>query len=347
MHMTRRPRDGVAEARRLAERGRTAARSGTPVEALGWFDRALAVLHVEPAGEMLADVLRWKGTAHRECGDTAAADRLYQESGEVAERIGYLAGAAHAANCRGIVAQRRGELGDAERLYARASALAEQAGEVPLSVMVQRNLGIVGSIRGDWAGAVERFEESRRKAEAMGDDDGVGRALNNIAIVHTKQERFAEAEELYGRALALARECGDAVSECIYEFNRAEMLIAARRLDDASRACAVGLDIAERRGDRLRRAEGLKLLAIIGRLNGDTAACEALLEEALALADTGEDQCLHAEVLRERARLLRMRGQLEQARRSLRAARDRFVAVGARPEIRGVNRELAELQTAV
>ena len=347
MQMTRRPRDGVAEARQLAERGRTAARSGTPVEALGWFDRALAVLVVETASEMLADVLRWKGTAHRDCGDTQAADRLYEESGAVADRVGYLAGAAHAANCRGIVAQRRGELADAERLYARATALAEQSGEAPLRVMVQRNLGIVESIRGDWTSAVGRFEASQRQAEAAGDSDGVARALNNIAIVYTKQSRFADAEALYGRVLGLMRECGDALGECMCEFNRAEMFIGARRLDEAERACAVGLEIADRRGDRLRRAEGLKLLATIGRLRGDANDCEALLEEALALADTGEDQCLYADVMRERAQLMRARGDLETARRCLRAARSRFVAAGARVEIRSVNRELADLQPAV
>ena len=344
MAMMHRPRDGIAEARLLAERGRRAARSGTPVEALGWFDRALAVLATEPASEMLADVLRWKGTAHRECGDTSAADRLYQESAEVAGRIEYLTGMAHAANCRGIVAQRRGELGDAEALYARAASLADQGGEVPLSVMVQRNLGIVGSIRGDWASAVGRFEESQRYAESVGDSDGVARALNNIAIVLAKQSRFPEAEAMYSRVLALVRDHGDLVSECVCEFNRAEMYIAEHRLDDAEGACAIGLEIADRRGDRLRRAEGLKLLASIGRLRGQVGSCEMLLEEALTLADTGEDQCLHAEVLRERAQLLRSRGDLEGARRSLRAARTQFVAAGARPEVRGVNRELAELQ---
>lgn len=343
MTTTRRPRDEIAEAWHFAERGRTAARSGTPVEALGWFDRALAVLATEPASEMLANVLRWKGTAHRECGDTRAADRLYEESREVAERIRYLAGMAHAANCRGIIAQRRGELGDAERHYADAAALAGQAGEAPLSVMVQRNLGIVGSIRGDWTSAVSRFEESRRHAETVGDSDGIARALNNIAIVLTKQARYPDAEAMYGRALALVRECGDAVSECVCEFNRAEMFIAARRLDEAEAACAIGLEIAERRGDRLRRAEGLKLLASIGRLRGKVASCETLLEEALMLADTGEDRCLHADVLRERAALMHSRGDLKAARGSLRAARAGFVAAGARREVRAINRELAAL----
>jgi tetratricopeptide (TPR) repeat protein len=324
-----------------------AARSGTPVEALGWFDRALAELAAEQASEMLADVLRWKGTAHRECGDTREADRLYEESGEVAFRVGSLTGAAHAANCRGIIAQRRGELADAERLYARAAALAEQARDGALTVMVQRNLGIVGSIRGQWDVAIERFDASRRHAEAMGDADGVTRALNNLAIVYTKQQRFAEAEPIYDRALALARECGDALSECVCEFNRAEMWIAARRLDAAERACAIGLEIADRRGDRLRRAEGLKLLATIGRLRGAAGSMDEVLEEALDLADTGEDQCLYAEILRERAHHQRAAGRLDAARKSLRAARDEFVAAEARPEIRKVNLELAELQAAV
>jgi tetratricopeptide (TPR) repeat protein len=344
MEMMRRPRDWIAEARQLAERGRTAARRGTPVEALGWFDRALAAMGSEPPGELSADVLRWKGTAHRECGDTKAADRLYEESGALAERIGYLAGVAHAANCRGIIAQRRGELGDAERLYAQAAELATQSGEAPLSVMVRRNLGIVGSIRGDWTGAMENFVESQRYAEEVGDTDGVSRALNNIAIVYAKQSRFDEAEAMYEKVLSMVRECGDLVSECVCEFNRAEMFIAARQLDSAARACAIGLEIADRRGDRLRRAEGLKLMATIGRLRGTMQECEELLDEALALADTGEDQCLYSEVMRERAQLMRARGDLESARRSLHAARAGFVAAGARPEVRLVNRELAELQ---
>ena len=86
---------------------------------------------------------------------------------------------------------------------------------------------------------------------------------------------------------------------------------------------------------------------MIGRHRGESAQCDALLEEALELADTGEDHCLYAEIMREQAQLLRARGEVEEARRSLHAARTGFVAAGARPEILGINRELAELQMAV
>src|SRR3954469_21937289 len=115
-------RDPFAEARPFAERGR-ACETHAPATAIGLYDRALAVLS-GGWSEMLVDVLRWKGTAHRECGDTAEADRLYEGSGEIAKEIHYSKGEAHAANCRAIIAQRRGDLITAERLYHEASELA-------------------------------------------------------------------------------------------------------------------------------------------------------------------------------------------------------------------------------
>ena len=86
---------------------------------------------------------------------------------------------------------------------------------------------------------------------------------------------------------------------------------------------------------------------MLGRLRGDAGTMDEVIEEALDLANTGEDQCLYAEILREQAHHLRGRGRLEAARKSLRAARDGFVAAEARPEIRQVSLELAELQGGV
>ena len=343
MNAMRRPRDRVAEARVLAQRGRSADLRGTPVEALGWYDRALAVLLSEPPSEMLADVLRWKATAHRECGDTSAADRLYEQSAEVARTAGYAAGAAHVANCRGIIAQRRGQLGVAASLYAEAAALAEEAGEGRLHLMVLRNSGILAGIRGDWKEAIACFEASLSESEARGDTDGVIRALNNIAVVYTKQRRFADAEPLYARVLEMVREAGDALGECLCEFNRAEMLIAAGRMEAAELSCTTGLAIADRRGDLLRRAKGLMLLARLRRIEGALPLVEGLLEEALQLTDRGEDELLYGEVLVERSALYRARRELESARHCLREARTVFASLDAQHELQTVNRELGEM----
>ena len=83
MLITDQLRDPFAEARAFAERGR-ASEQRAPAEAIGWYDRALATLSGEWS-EMLVDVLRWKGSAHRDCGDTSEAERLYERSAEIAK----------------------------------------------------------------------------------------------------------------------------------------------------------------------------------------------------------------------------------------------------------------------
>src|SRR5438270_7367932 len=100
-------RDPFVEARSFVEHGR-ACEHDDPAAAIGWYDRALGALN--GWSELLVDVLRWKGTAYRECGETSEADRLYEQSAELASKIDYIPGQAHAANCRAIVAQRRGDL---------------------------------------------------------------------------------------------------------------------------------------------------------------------------------------------------------------------------------------------
>ena len=78
--------------------------------------RARIALATHGPSADLADVIRWKGSVHAECGDTSEADRLYQESALIASSAGYVKGEAHALNCRATIAQRRGELMVAEAM---------------------------------------------------------------------------------------------------------------------------------------------------------------------------------------------------------------------------------------
>src|SRR5947209_18921226 len=184
-------RDPFAEARTFANRGR-ACETHAPATAIGWYDRALAVLS-GGWSELVVDVLRWKGTAHRECGDTAEADRLYERSAEIAKEIRYRKGEAHAANCRAIIAQRRGDVLTAERLFQEANELAREAGDTELRAMVQRNLGVLASSRGVPEQALTHYEESLRSAQAMNDHEGMSRALNNIGRLYLDHGRKEDA----------------------------------------------------------------------------------------------------------------------------------------------------------
>src|SRR5437016_4512430 len=111
----------------IVERAREAERSGAARDAIALYDEALSLLASAGADEpsvLVADVLRWKATVHRDCGDLAEAERLYTHSAQVATDCGYAGGVAHATNCRGAVAQLRGHLDIAESLYKEAARLA-------------------------------------------------------------------------------------------------------------------------------------------------------------------------------------------------------------------------------
>src|SRR5438105_4550086 len=173
----RRPSREAAETKEFIERGRRASIAGACDEAIGWYDRALLALVKQGPSADLADVLRWKGTVHSDCGDTSEADRLYRQSNAVAVAANYVRGEASALNCRATIAQRRGELAVAESLYHQANDLATVVNDVRLRAIILRNLGIIAATRGHLDLAVVRFLESYDKAREIGDDDGQCRAL--------------------------------------------------------------------------------------------------------------------------------------------------------------------------
>jgi tetratricopeptide (TPR) repeat protein len=342
----RRPSREDAETKDFIDRARRASLAGACDEAIGWYDRALLALVKAGPSPDLADVLRWKGSVHSDCGDTSEADRLYRQSGAVAVAAHYVRGEAHALNCRATIAQRRGELAVAESLYHQANELAKVANDVRLGSMILRNMGIIASTRGHLDLAVVRFLESYDKAREIGDDDGQCRALNNVATAYMEGGRFADAERTFASAIKLARKRGDRAVECGCRINLCEAMIGSGKLADAEVECMAALGIADWRGDRLRRAEGLKVLAIIARHRGRDNEAESLLDEAFDLTDAGEDAVLAAQLRREKGEIFRLRKNNAQAVRLFREARDIYKRVGATPHATALDRMIAGLGDA-
>ncbi len=338
--------DRIAEARRLADRGRSAEHRGTPREALGWYDRALASLETAGSDALRADLLRWKGTAHRECGEITKAESLYHQSRKVSTAIAYRAGEAHATNCLAAIAHRRGDLAEAESWYNEAALLAVAGRDVRLAGMIQQNLGILASIRADWDAALMRYRMSLRTFETLNDEEAMSWVLNNIGMLYTAQRRFDDAEAAFERGLGLARSRGDLLVECAVEVNRTEMLIAAQRWPEAEEGCDRALGIAEQRGDRLRTAEALRLRAKVERHRCELDRASDVLERARALTDDGEDALLGAELLSELGEVRHSQGRLADAREAWRAALGQFNRLGAAQDAFRVEARLTTLGSA-
>jgi tetratricopeptide (TPR) repeat protein len=323
-------RTATAEARRLAELARAAGLGESPDDALQWNRDAISLLGSDEETPLLADVIRWQATVLRERGRTTEAEALYRRSLEVAERLGYEAGRAHALNYLASIALRRGDINVAGSLMTDALKLADQCGESRLVGMLQQNLGILADIRGNPAAALAHYRVSLRTFETTNDLQPMSWVLNNLGYLHAKEARHEEAFEAYDRALGLARARGDLMAEGIVEENRAELYLTIDNLEAAYPSLRRAREIAELRDDDLRLAAALKLQGAYERLSGKPMEATDTLRHALTLSAITEDALLGAEILYQVGLALDAFGDHKGAQESLSSALEAFERIGAR-----------------
>jgi tetratricopeptide (TPR) repeat protein len=327
----------------LVNLARDAEQRGDVVRSLRYYDDALALLADETDLPLLADALRWKGTLHREQGETELAYRYYKQSLVHAETCSSIAGKAHAYNCLAIIAQRRGNLSECERLYVQASELAVDVAEVRLLGMIEQNRGVLLNMLGDLPAAEARYASSLASFESAKDDEAVSWVLNNIGMLYTKLGHYQRATEIFERALAIAKARNDKLVESILILNLAEVWVAIGKLDQAEDACRKSLESASGRGDHLTVAGALKCRARIERERGAYDASIATLRIAIFEAESLEDRLLQAELLREFGQTSRALGNSDEARLAWIEAAESFEDVGARQEASEINALLASL----
>lgn len=331
--------------RRLVEQAREADRRGDASRALGLYDDAIEALEHEQDLGALADVLRWKGTVHREQGETEAAYRCYTQSLIQAERSGSVSCIAHGYNCLAIISQRRGNLNESERLYGRAADFAGRAGDVRLLGMIEQNRGVLLNMRGNFVAAEARYSNSLGAFERADDEEAMSWVLNNLGMLYTRLGHYQRAIETFKRGLSIASSRNDAFIETILRLNLAQVWVAGGKLHDAEVACAVALESARERGDHLTIAEALKTRARIERERGAYDASIATLRIGIFEAEGVEDRLLQAEMLREFGQTSRALGNSADARLAWREAAESFEDVGAQYEAAEINALLASLPT--
>ncbi len=329
--------------RKLVELARDAERRGDVPKALGLYDDAIEALEREQDLALLADALRWKGTVHREQGETEVAYRCYAQSLIHAERCGSAGCKAHALNCLAISAQRRGNLAESEKLYTEAGEFANRAGDVRLLGMIEQNRGVLLNMRGNFVAAEARYANSLAAFERSHDDEAVSWVLNNLGMLYTTLGHYHRAIETFERGLAIAHARGDSLVQNVLMLNLALVWVTTGKLDIAERACATALEDARVRGDHLTIAEALKCRARIERERGAFEESIASLRIGIFEAEGLEDRLLQAELLREFGQTSRALGNSADARLAWSDAAESFEDVGAQHEAAEINALLSSL----
>lgn len=320
----------TAEARRLAELAYAAGFGGSPQAALQWTHDAIGLIGSDEETPLLADVLRWQGSVLRDVGRTTEAEPLYQRSLELATKLAYDPGRAHALNCLAGLEQRRGHLTEATNQLSDALSLADACGETRLVGMIQQNLGVLADIRGNPAAALAHYRVSLHTFEETNDLQPIVWVLNNLGYLLGREGKRDEAREMFSRGLRLARARGDLMSEGIIQENLGELLLLEGSLQAALDAIHQSLEIAKRRRDQPRQAAALKLRGAYERLAGNAGEAVNTLRRALAIAESGEDALLGAEIQYQLGNALAVVGDPDEARHVWKRALEAFERIAAR-----------------
>jgi DNA-binding CsgD family transcriptional regulator/tetratricopeptide (TPR) repeat protein len=194
----------------------------------------------------------------------------------------------------------------------RALELAETMGETEIAIHTLNSVGTAALLSGDEQGK-EQLDRSLALATEAGLDDAVSRALTHLAWTAVRQRDYALAAEHLETALRHASDHGVELRRGYVLGYRALLELDLGRWDDALDTAAIVL--REPRRSRVPRIDALIVVGRVRARRGDPDVWTPL-NEALALAERGEELQANAPVAAARAEAFWLQGkgdEVEQA----------------------------------
>lgn len=291
--------------------------------------------------EHAADALRGQARVLIQEERFDEAEELVELSREIAERSGLLRSAARAVNVLGIIRYRRRDWAGAREQYRRALELALDLGDDDLAGLASQNTGVIAYVQGDLREARALYLESIGSFVRSGNTGNALLAYNNLGIASADLHEWLEAEIYYTRGIELAeRQSQSAVLAKLYG-NRAEPLIHIGEIEQARETLAKAERAAEAVGDRLALADVERWRSRITELQGDMAAADLHMAQALEWA--AEPSLERAAALRALALLRQTQGRRGEARQAFEEAQALYASLGAEAHARTVAGEMDKL----
>jgi tetratricopeptide (TPR) repeat protein len=245
---------------------------------------------------------------------------------------------------------RAGDLAEGGR-SAEALATARAAlGRRTTHAEVRGRLHYLAAVLSHRQGHLDEVEADARRAVALLDEAGAPRwaasACTALAVWAQARGDFALADEVYGGALERARRAGSREAELVVYSNRAGLLRAMGRWEDARTCLLANLSLARQLGAKASVLVALSNLAGLLLDAGQPRAARARCEEAVALAKAVGRRHSEALARLELGRALVALGLVDRAEVELRAAAAAFEAAGSAPSQASARNQLADLLLA-
>jgi len=196
-------------------------------------------------------------------GDYEDAERRYQQSLQIEERLGDQSGMATNYHHLGILAQARGDYEEAERRYQQSLQIEERLGNQSGMAASYGQLGNLAYVRGDYEEAERRYQQSLPINERLGDQSGMATNYHHLGMLAQARGDYEEAERRYQQSLPIFERLGDQ-SRMAASYGQLGMLAQARGdYEEAERRYQQSLPIFERLGNQSGMATSWTQLGVL------------------------------------------------------------------------------------
>ncbi|MFF3330835.1 helix-turn-helix transcriptional regulator [Streptomyces sp. NPDC002888] len=179
------------------------------------------------------------------------------------------------------------DMDGADRAGEEAARLGAAAGEDAAVVFGDVARSVVARSRGQLSQAVRLCREAVRRAEAAGGEARSRHPALWLGRALVAADRFTEADAVYEIGEREAEDLGTAWSQPLWHYYRAELRLAAGRLDDAEAEAEAGLSVTERLAARALAVPLLGKAAEVALYRDDLPGAVAHLDRARALLAEG------------------------------------------------------------
>ena len=336
---------GQGDGHALFERARQAEREGQRAVARHLYEQALRAGAPRLGAPLVASAMLGIARAHQLEGNSDAARDCLEAIIAVATVVDDAATIGAALNMRAVIDWQHGRLDDAERTYIAAQEHGERAGDQRLVAMVAQNRGVIATVRGEFSRALGHYAESLAGYRALGQHREACGVLNNVGMVHTDLQQWADAQRAFDEAAEPADRSRDTFTRLMIDGNVAELAIARGDLDQARVVCEDALARARAAGEPGAEAELRKHLGVVAREAGYYARAEQHFTQSESVAMARGNVLLLAELSRERADLLGRQGRFRETVQQLNRSHQLFTDLKAGHELADVDRRMLRIES--
>jgi diguanylate cyclase (GGDEF)-like protein len=305
-------------------------------------DEALRVLQKQPDAdlEIRARLILCDYQSER---DTQAAEREIDASTALlpkAHRTGLKAGLL---DCQGAIYETAGNNAKARALYEQAVTVSAETHDDEMLAQSLYSRGYLLGLEGEYASGLSDLKRSEALFEQLNKPVHALTTLNGIAILYNRMGDYAQARDIYSRALKAQREAGMQREEAVTLHNLGRANENLHEWEDARHSFTESLALSRQLNYARGEAYALRGLAAVSNASGDPNGALDTLARAESLQRQTPDARLRAQIQLARGIAFHKLNRLTESTAALEDALAVFRQADAMGELNITYSELADV----